>query len=91
VEAFWADGKRKVLVKDQLQQNFDHLFESEGRIIIFTIFYCFMKDKDSYLLPGSLSSLVFLIYILLFTHEPYRWYLVYSSIVMIFSISLITK
>lgn len=60
-------------------------------ITLFTIFYCFIKDKDSFLLPGSLSSLVFLIYILLFAHEPYRWYLVYSSIVMIFSISLITK
>ena len=30
VEAFWADGKRKVLVKNQPQQNFDHLFESAG-------------------------------------------------------------
>jgi rhamnosyltransferase len=30
VDAFWADGKRKVLVKDQLQQNFDYLFESAG-------------------------------------------------------------
>ena len=30
VEAFWADGMRKVLVKNQPQQNFDHLFESAG-------------------------------------------------------------
>jgi hypothetical protein len=60
-------------------------------ITIFTIFYCFMKDKDSFLLPANLSSLVFLIYILCFAHEPYRWYLVYSSIVMIFSISSIVK
>ena len=30
VEAFWIDGKRKVLVKNQPQQNFDHLFESAG-------------------------------------------------------------
>ena len=30
VEAFWIDGKRKVLFKNQPQQNFDHLFESAG-------------------------------------------------------------
>jgi len=30
VEAFWIDGKRKVLIKNQPQQKFDHLFESAG-------------------------------------------------------------
>jgi rhamnosyltransferase len=30
VEAFWEDGRKKVLEKNQLQQNFDHLFESAG-------------------------------------------------------------
>jgi hypothetical protein len=60
-------------------------------IALYTVFYCFIKDKDSFLLPANLSSLVFLIYILCFAHEPYRWYLVYSSIVMIFSISSIAK
>ena len=30
VEAFWADGKRKVIVKNQPQQRFDYLFESAG-------------------------------------------------------------
>ena len=30
VEAFWAYGKKKVLVKNQSQQKFDHLFESAG-------------------------------------------------------------
>ena len=30
VEAFWEDGRKKVLEKNQSQQNFDHLFESAG-------------------------------------------------------------
>jgi rhamnosyltransferase len=30
VEAFWEDGRKKVLKKNQSQQNFDHLFESAG-------------------------------------------------------------
>jgi len=30
VEAFWEDGRTQVLVKNQPQQNFDHLFESAG-------------------------------------------------------------
>jgi len=30
VEAFWDDGRNHVLVKNQPQQNFDHLFESAG-------------------------------------------------------------
>jgi rhamnosyltransferase len=30
VEAFWVNGQKKVLVKNQLQQNFDFLFESAG-------------------------------------------------------------
>ena len=37
VEAFWANGKRKVLVKNQPQQNFDHLFESAGPGCTFVI------------------------------------------------------
>jgi len=37
VEAFWADGKKKVLVKNQSQQNFDHLFESAGPGCTFVI------------------------------------------------------
>ena len=37
VEAFWADGKRKILVKNQPQQNFDHLFESAGPGCTFVI------------------------------------------------------
>jgi rhamnosyltransferase len=30
VEAFWGDGRKQVLVKNQPQQKFDHLFESAG-------------------------------------------------------------
>ena len=30
IEAFWDDGRKKVLIKNQPQQNFDHLFESAG-------------------------------------------------------------
>ena len=30
VDAFWEDGRKKVLEKNQSQQNFDHLFESAG-------------------------------------------------------------
>lgn len=30
VEAFWEDGRKQVLVKNQSQQKFDHLFESAG-------------------------------------------------------------
>lgn len=37
VEAFWEDGKKKVLVKNQPQQNYDHLFESAGPGCTFVI------------------------------------------------------
>jgi rhamnosyltransferase len=37
VEAIWIDGKRKVLVKNQPQQNFDYLFESAGPGCTFVI------------------------------------------------------
>ncbi len=37
VEAFWEDGRKKVLVKNQPQQNFDHLFESAGPGCTFVI------------------------------------------------------
>ena len=30
IEAFWEDGRKKVLIKNQPQQNYDHLFESAG-------------------------------------------------------------
>ena len=30
VDAFWEDGRTKILVKNQPQQKFDHLFESAG-------------------------------------------------------------
>lgn len=37
VEAFWDDGRKKVLKKNQSQQNFDHLFESAGPGCTFVI------------------------------------------------------
>mgnify|MGYP001187762497 CR=1 FL=1 len=37
VIAFWPDGKRKILVKNQPQQNCDHLFESAGPGCTFVI------------------------------------------------------
>ena len=37
VEAFWNDGRKKVLKKNQSQQNFDHLFESAGPGCTFVI------------------------------------------------------
>lgn len=37
VEAFWEDGRKKVLVKNQPQQNFDYLFESAGPGCTFVI------------------------------------------------------
>ncbi len=37
VEAFWGDGRKKVLKKNQSQQNFDHLFESAGPGCTFVI------------------------------------------------------
>jgi len=36
-EAFWDDGRKKVLKKNQSQQNFDHLFESAGPGCTFVI------------------------------------------------------
>ena len=30
VEAFWKDGRQKIILKNQPQQDFDHLFESAG-------------------------------------------------------------
>lgn len=37
VEAFWADGKRKILAKNQPQKKFDHMFESAGPGCTFVI------------------------------------------------------
>ena len=37
VEAFWDDSRKKVLTKNQSQQNFDHLFESAGPGCTFVI------------------------------------------------------
>ena len=37
VEAFWDDGRKKVLVKNQSQLKFDHLFESAGPGCTFVI------------------------------------------------------
>jgi len=37
VVAFWDDGRKKVLTKNQSQQNFDHLFESAGPGCTFVI------------------------------------------------------
>ena len=37
VEAFWDDGRKKVLKKNQSQQNFDYLFESAGPGCTFVI------------------------------------------------------
>jgi len=37
VEAFWDNGRKKVLKKNQSQQNFDHLFESAGPGCTFVI------------------------------------------------------
>lgn len=37
VEAFWEDGRKRVLKKNQLQQTYDHLFESAGPGCTFVI------------------------------------------------------
>ena len=37
VEAFWHDGRKKVLIKNQPQQRYDHLFESAGPGCTFVI------------------------------------------------------
>ena len=54
VEAFWDDGRKRVLEKNQLQQTYDHLFESAGPGCTFIItkqlaiaFQDFLKNNQN--------------------------------------------
>lgn len=49
VEAFWEDGRKKVLVKNQPQQNFDYLFESAGPGCTFVISKKLALDLQKFL------------------------------------------
>ena len=78
VEAFWADGKRKVLVKNQPQQNFDHLFESAGPGCTFVINKKLALKLQQLLKKGSFNQLDnyhdWLIYAFARTHG-FKWYI----------------
>jgi rhamnosyltransferase len=57
VEAFWANGKRKVLVKNQPQQKFDHLFESAGPGCTFVLNKKLALKLQQFLKIGHFSQL----------------------------------
>lgn len=78
VEAFWADGKRKVLVKDQLQQNFDYLFESAGPGCTFVMNKKLALKLQQFLKKGHFSQLHnyhdWLIYAFARSHD-FKWHI----------------
>ncbi len=51
VEAFWEDGRKKVLFKEQPQQQYDHLFESAGPGCTFVF-----KKKFAFVLQDFLKK-----------------------------------
>ena len=57
VEAFWENGQKKVLVKNQLQQKFDHLFESAGPGCTFVMTKKLALSLQEFLKGGQFDQL----------------------------------
>jgi rhamnosyltransferase len=57
VEAFWEDGRKKVLVKNQPQREFDHLFESAGPGCTFVLTKRLALSLQEFLKGGQFDQL----------------------------------
>jgi len=57
VEAFWEDGRKQVLIKNQPQQKFDHLFESAGPGCTFVLNKKLALKLQQFLKKGHFSQL----------------------------------
>jgi rhamnosyltransferase len=57
VEAFWENGQKKILVKDQPQQKFDYLFESAGPGCTFVMTKKLALSLQQYLKKGQFNQL----------------------------------
>lgn len=78
VEAFWENGKIKVLVKNQPQQKFDHLFESAGPGCTFVLNKKLALKLQQFLKKGHFSQLHnyhdWLIYAFARSHD-FKWHI----------------
>ena len=78
VEAFWEDGRKQVLVKNQPQQKFDHLFESAGPGCTFVLSKKLVLKLQQFLKSGSFNELHnyhdWLIYALARSYN-FKWYI----------------
>ncbi|MDA9086236.1 glycosyltransferase [Methylophilaceae bacterium] len=57
VEAFWEDGRKKVLIKNQPQQCYDHLFESAGPGCTFVISKKLAFSLQQFLKKGQFNHI----------------------------------
>jgi len=57
VEAFWKDGRQKIILKNQPQQDFDHLFESAGPGCTFVMSKKLALSLQEFLKGGQFDQL----------------------------------
>ena len=57
VEAFWEDGRQKIILKNQPQQDFDHLFESAGPGCTFVMTKKLALSLQEFLKGGQFDQL----------------------------------
>ena len=57
VEAFWGNGRKKILVKNQPQRKFDHLFESAGPGCTFVLTKRLALSLQEFLKGGQFDQL----------------------------------
>ena len=57
VEAFWKDGRQKIILKNQLQKDFDHLFESAGPGCTFVLTKRLALSLQEFLKGGQFDQL----------------------------------
>ena len=78
VEAFWENGRKKILVKNQPQQKFDHLFESAGPGCTFVINRKLALKFQQFLKKGHFNELHnyhdWLIYAFARSHN-FKWFI----------------
>ncbi len=78
VEAFWSTGRRKILLKNQPQKRFDHLFESAGPGHTFVISKKLVQSLQKFLIKNKFNKPNnyhdWLIYAYARTHG-FKWYI----------------
>jgi len=78
VEAFWENGKRLIIVKNQPQQKFDHLFESAGPGCTFVFTKKLAQSLQQYLQKGNFDQIDnyhdWLIYAFARSHD-FKWHI----------------